>query len=138
MIVLGVDLGERRVGLAICDAEGMIASPFRTENVRSTDDALQAVVAAVGETGAERVVLGYPRNMNGRPGPKARESEAFAEALKESGTPVALWDERLTTAEAERSMKDAKMSRKQRKSVIDAVAAQRILQSWLDANRGRG
>ncbi len=135
MRVLAIDLGERRVGFAVSDDEGIIASPLRIAQVRSLPDACEVVLAAVEETGAGKVVLGHPRNMDGRAGPKAKEAEEFAAMLREDGLIVELWDERLTTAEAERSMKDANLSRKQRKKSLDAVAAQRILQSWLQAQR---
>lgn len=133
MRTLGVDLGERRVGLAISDEDGMIASPLRFEPVRSLNDTLNVIQAAVEELNAVRVVVGHPRNMNGRSGPKAREAESVVEALSAEGFAVILWDERLTTSEAERSLKEANLSRKARKQHVDAVAAQLILQSFLDS-----
>jgi putative Holliday junction resolvase len=129
--ILGVDLGDRRVGLAICDAEERIASPLGVARVRSHDEAEAAVLRAVGETGAEAVVLGFPLHLNGRSSPRSREAERFARRLRERGLRVALQDERLTSAEADRSLRSAKMTRRERKGVIDAVAAQRILESHL-------
>ncbi len=131
MIILSVDLGERRVGFAVSDPGECIASPLKHVKVRSLEEAAAAVKGVVQETGAARVVLGHPRNLDGGFGPKAVEAETFAAALKDAGFDVVLWDERLTTAEAERSLKEAKLSRKQRRDLVDAVAAQRILQSYL-------
>lgn len=133
--ILGIDLGTRRVGLAISDAMGMIASPLGTVKVRSEPDALAAVEKAFSETGAEIIVLGLARNMNGKLGEKGRECEAFGKALEEKGYKVYLWDERLSSAEAERSLKEASLNRKKRKEKIDAVAAQIILNSFLAANK---
>ncbi|MBN2712192.1 MAG: Holliday junction resolvase RuvX [Planctomycetes bacterium] len=135
MIIIAVDPGERRVGFAVCDAEEMIASPLKIETVRSTAEAIRIIEESVEETGAERIVIGYPRNMNGKPGPKAKESEEIMQKLREYGYDAVLFDERLTTAEAERSLKDANLSRKQRTSHLDAIAAQRILASYLASAR---
>lgn len=129
--MLGVDLGERRVGFAVTDALGLIASPLKSVAVRSPADALAAILATLSETGAQQVILGHPLGMNGKAGAKAREAEAAAEELRARGATVRLWDERLTTAEAERALKEASLSRKERKARIDAVAAQRILSSYL-------
>ncbi len=137
MRTLAVDLGERRIGFAVCDEDEIIASPFKTVRVGSPAAVLPAVLAMVRETQAGRLVLGHPRNMSGKVGPKAREAEALAERLRGEGVEVFLWDERLTTAEAERSLKEANLSRKQRRERIDAVAAQRILHSFLEAHKKR-
>lgn len=131
MRILGVDLGARRVGLAVSDDGGMIASPLRVATVRDVQGAVQAVCQAANEVEAGRIVLGFPRDMSGKVGLKAREAESFADALRAEGLDVVLWDERLTTAEAERSLREANLSRKQRKRHLDAVAAQRILQAYL-------
>ena len=135
--LLGVDFGQRRVGLAVADDVLRIASPLRSVPIRSAQEASDAVCEAVRETGAGQVILGHPRNLDGRVGPKAKEAEGFADSLRAEAIDVVLWDERLTTREAEVAMREARMSRKQRMQAIDAVAAQRILQSYLDANSGR-
>lgn len=136
MILLGVDLGDRRIGFATCDEEWIIASPLRYERVRGPADAVPVIAALVAETGAARVILGHPIDMSGRRGPKAKEAQEIARILQEEkGIPVTLWDERLTTAEAERSLKQANLNRKERKAVIDAVAAQRILHSFMEGHK---
>ena len=132
-VILGVDPGERHVGMAVCDAMGMIASLYRSVSVRNPEEMFQSIVEAMRDSGAERVILGLPRNMNGRMGAKAKESTALADRLREAGLTVELWDERLTTAQAERHLLGADMSHRQRKQRIDAVAAQIMLQSYLDS-----
>lgn len=135
MILLGVDLGDRRVGFAVSDEEERLAVPSGFASVRSLDQALQAVIEKAAAERAELLVLGNPVNMDGRPGPKAREAAAFSDMLREAGLDVRLWDERLTTSEATRLLKDAGHNRKRRKTLIDANAAQRLLESFLDARR---
>ena len=137
MRILAVDLGERRLGFAVCDSEQIIASPLRVETVAHSYEALTSVLKAADETGARRIVVGHPRNMDGRCGPKAHEAEAFVAALRERGLDAVLWDERLTTAEAEQALRPADLSRKERKARLDAVAAQRILAAYLAANGGK-
>lgn len=131
MKVLGVDLGDRRVGLAVSDEGRTFAFPLRTERVRALDDEVSVVLACAQEQGATLIVIGDPKNMNGRPGPKSAEAQEVAKRLTDAGYSVALWDERLTTAEAERHLKDANLNRKQRKRIVDTIAAQRILESYL-------
>ncbi len=139
MIILGVDLGERRVGFAICDEAERLAVPSGFAAVRSLDQALAAVLAKKQAEGAELILLGNPVNMDGRPGPKSREAALFAARLEESGAAVKLWDERLTTSEATRLLKEAEHSRRRRKTLIDAHSAQRLLESFLEwRKRGRG
>ena len=134
MILLGVDLGERRIGFAVCDPEWIIASPLRIETTCSLENSLDIVCDVFAEVGAERIILGHPIDMSGRRGPKAKEAEGFARDLEERGLPIILWDERLTTAEAERSLRDANLNRKERKKHLDAIAAQRILHSFMEAH----
>lgn len=136
MKVLGVDLGDRRVGFAIGESELRIASPHGMRKVTSPNAIIKAILDEHGAVGAERVVLGLPLNLNGRSGPKAKQARAIAAALEEEGLEVVLWDERLTTAEAERTLRAADLNRKQRRDRIDAVAAQRILSSYLEATFG--
>jgi putative Holliday junction resolvase len=132
--LLGVDLGEKRVGLAVSDTGGILATPLRVLHVTSPNDAVRQVAAACVEVGAEGVVLGLPRNMDGTEGPKARESRTFAEKLGAAAAlSVTLWDERLTTSLVERVLLDSDVSRRRRREVVDKLAAQAILQSYLDA-----
>ncbi len=135
MIVLGVDLGDRRVGFAVSDEEGRLAVPAGFSPVRNLADALAAVLAKAEAEHAGLVVLGHPLNMDGRPGPKAKEAQGFRDLLAEAGRETVLWDERLTTSEATRLLKDAGFKRHQRKGLIDANSAQRLLESYLEWRR---
>jgi putative Holliday junction resolvase len=135
--VVGVDLGSRRIGVAVSDPTGTIASPHSVIQ-RSGDPAAdrRAVAAVVDEVGAERVVVGLPLSMNGTAGPAARaaleEVEAMAEVVS---VPVVAHDERLTTVTADRSMLARGMKAPARRKVVDQVAAAVMLQSWLEATR---
>lgn len=137
MIVLGVDLGDRRVGFAVSDEDERLAVPSDYAPVRSLEDALAAVLAKAEQERAELLVLGNPLNMDGRPGPKSKEAQKFRDMLAESGREVVLWDERLTTTEATRLLKDAGLNRRQRKTLIDANSAQRLLESYLEFRKRR-
>ena len=138
MILLGVDLGGRRVGFAVTDEDELLAVPSGFAPVRNLADAAAAVADKAKRENAGLVVLGNPINMDGRPGPKAKEAALFAETLRESGLRVELWDERLTTSEATRLLKEAGHNRKQRKTLIDANAAQRLLTSFLECRKRNG
>jgi putative Holliday junction resolvase len=131
--ILGVDCGERRTGLALSDETGTIALPLRVCEGRTSEEHVRAVVAAWRETGAARIVVGLPRHLNGSEGIKAVEARAFCAALRAAGADVAEWDERLTTALVERALIAADVRRRRRRDVRDKLAAQVILQSYLDA-----
>jgi putative Holliday junction resolvase len=134
--VVGVDLGEKNVGVAVSDELGVTAQGLTC--LRRTGDAglLEDLRRIAKERGARLVVLGLPKNMSGELGPKAREAMELAEKLRQGGgLEVALWDERLTTVQAERAMLEGDLSRKKRKKRRDIIAAQLILQSFLDAQR---
>ncbi|MCU1461987.1 MAG: putative Holliday junction resolvase [Acidimicrobiales bacterium] len=135
MRVVGLDLGSRRVGVAVSDAGGTLASPH-TVIVRSGDDGRDrlAIRAVVDEYEAERVVVGLPLSLDGTDGPAARAARAEAEALGAVlPVPVELWDERLTTVSADRDLMALRMKADARRRVVDKVAAAVMLQSWLDA-----
>jgi len=137
--LLGVDFGHRRLGLAAGDAAGIVATPLRTVGVRSVQEAVAAVVEACADTEAEGVVVGLPLNMDGTRGPMARQVEAFVERLRSRlAIPVETWDERLSSSLVERTLLDADVSRRKRKTVRDKLAAQVILQSYLDAQQQPG
>ena len=138
MVYLGIDLGARRIGFAVADAECPVATVLPLAAVRSPEEALRAVVRVFQETGADVAVLGLPLDLSGHRGLKAREAETFAEKLRAAGLTVELWDERLTTEEVRRVMAGAGVSRKDRKGVIDSLAAQRILSSYLAAKSAPG
>ena len=133
---MAVDLGLARTGLAISDPSETLASPLGTIPERKEDCLLQRVAACAAEQGAQAVVVGYPRNMDGSRGESARRAEAFAQSLEEvSGLPVTLWDERLTTVSAAGYLNQTDTRGKKRKAVIDTVAATIILQDYLESRR---
>jgi putative Holliday junction resolvase len=132
--LLGVDFGSVRVGLAVCDPAGLIATPLRTADARTQPEAVAAVADAVREVEAAGVVVGLPLNMDGTRGPMAERTLAFVAALESAlDMPVETWDERLTTAQVERSLVEADLSRRKRRRLRDKLAARVILQSYLDA-----
>ena len=135
MRFVGLDVGERRIGVASSDLMGLIANAVGNV-VRSDNDLegdLQKTADKIRELGGEAVVIGLPKNMNGTIGPRAESVMAFAEALKEKiDVPIHFWDERLSTVEAHKTMIDAGMSRSKRKNKVDSVAAVLILQGFLD------
>ena len=134
--VLGLDLGDARVGVAISDPERRVAVPHGTIRTGQPPGELKAVAALVGELDVAAVVVGHPRSMSGASGPRAQQAEAFAEALRAIvGVPVELQDERLSTAEAERSLREAGVSGWRRRKVVDESSATVILGAWLDAHR---
>ncbi|CEG23037.1 Putative Holliday junction resolvase [Planococcus massiliensis] len=135
MRTMGLDVGSKTIGVAISDALGWTAQGIETVKINE----------AIGEFGLERlgelikqyevsqIVVGYPKNMNNSIGPRAEASEKFAALLEEAySLPVVLWDERLTTMAAEKMLISADVSRKNRKKVIDKMAAVMILQGYLD------
>ena len=135
MIVLGVDLGDRRIGFAVSDGEERLAVPSGFAAARGGGEALAAVLAKADREGAGLLVVGHPLNMDGRPGPKAREAEEFCRRLTDAGRESVLWDERLTTSEASRLLREAGMNRRRRQAHIDAQSAQRLLESFLECRR---
>ncbi len=133
-----MDYGERRVGLAVSDPGGIIASPSGVRQIKSLEQALAAVLDAARELEAGEFVVGIPYNMNGSLGEMGEKAGEFAEKLEaRSGLPVHRWDERLTTIQAERALQQGRLTRKKRKARRDSLAAQILLQSFLDARRSR-
>lgn len=133
---MAVDLGLVRTGLAVSDPTGFLASPVETITERSADKLLEKVAQAAGEQGAEEIIVGHPRNMDGSRGESAQRAEAFAEALAaRTGKPVKLWDERMTTVSAIGYLNETDTRGKKRKAVVDTVAATIILQDYLDSLR---
>jgi putative Holliday junction resolvase len=131
--LIGIDGGTKTLGLALSDVGRMIASPLETiKRTKFTADAAR-LLSHVGEHGVVGLVLGLPRNLDGTEGPRAQATRALARNLnKLSPLPILLWDERLTTAEAELMLIGADQSRNRRGEVIDKLAATIILQSALD------
>ncbi len=134
MRYLGLDLGSRTLGIAVSDKQGVIASNYKT--IRHNEDyemLLDEVVKLVDELDIEAIVLGFPKNMNNTIGPKGELSLKFKEELEKKLTiPVYLQDERLSTKAAHDVLITGNVSRKNRKKVVDSVAATIILQTYLD------
>ncbi len=130
--IVGLDPGERRVGVAVSDAAGITAQPWGVIDLRRDD--LAAVLRRVlDETGAELVVVGLPVSLAGHEGvAAARARELGATVADISGLPIEFWDERFTTTVAERALTEAGMRRQRRREVRDKVAAVVMLQSYLD------
>ena len=136
---MGLDVGERRIGVAIADELGIIASPLTTVS-RGSGDLAEVRNLAV-ERGVHLLVVGLPTGLSGREGPQAAVVRAFAGDLEDAVGPsieVAFWDERLTTAVAERVLRERGNRRGRGKGEVDAVAAAVILQGYLEASRARG
>ena len=134
MRILGLDLGLRRVGVAVSDPEGRIAHPLTQIEVRGLKDLMAAVARLVAEQGAERIVVGMPFLESGERGEQARRTESAVAALREALTvPVTVWDERFSTSDAEAALKQGGLKPSERKARRDKVAATLILQAYLDA-----
>jgi putative Holliday junction resolvase len=137
--VIAIDLGARRIGVAVTDGLGLTAQPHATIARHGGQRDLDAIAALVKEQGAERVVLGLPLSPEGEVGRAAKAAEAFAARLRNVlSVPVELIDESFSTVEAEEVLLAADLSRARRREVIDKVAAAVILRRWLDMNRKDG
>jgi putative holliday junction resolvase len=133
--VLGLDLGDARIGVAISDPGARVAVPLGTIHVGQPPGELKAVAALAAEHGVRRIVIGHPLSMSGEPRDRAEHATAFAEALRAVvEIPVELHDERLSTAEAERRLAAAGVTGSARRRVVDQTAAAVILGAWLDAH----
>jgi len=125
------------MGFAVTDPTGSMSLPLRTEEVAGAGEAVKVTVGVCAETGAELVVVGMPLNMDGTEGPVAKRVRAFIVSLADAlEIPVDEWDERLSSSMVERVLLDADMSRQKRKKVRDKLAAQVILQGYLDSRLG--
>lgn len=131
--LIGLDFGEKTIGVAVSDLMLSIATPLLTvRRTKFTEDAA-ALVKIIAERRIAGIILGLPRNMDGSEGPRAQATRAFARNLARlTPLPIGFWDERLSTVAAERALLEADTSRKRRKEVIDHVAAGYILQGVLD------
>lgn len=137
MAVLGIDWGERRIGLAVSDPDGVIATPVGTLESRGRQQDLAAIRALVEERAVTEIVVGLPIHMNGSRGEAAAAAQEFATALATGiGVPVETLDERWTTAEADRALSEGGRSgRKRRKDAIDSMAATILLRTYLEIRR---
>jgi putative Holliday junction resolvase len=140
MRALGIDLGSKRIGVAVSDRTGTIASPLTVvQRSGSTARDHRALSALVDDEEAVIVVVGLPLNMNGTAGPAAQAAVHEAEALGTVvGVPVITFDERRTTVTADQALMEARMNAQARRRVVDKVAAAVMLQHWLDAGRPGG
>ena len=136
MRIMGLDYGSRTVGVAVCDPLGITAQTVETITRRDENklrQTLARIETLAAEYGVERIVLGYPKNMNNTLGDRAKKSEELKAALeRRTGLPVVLWDERLTTVAAERVLMESGVRREHRKKSVDQIAAAMILQGDLD------
>ena len=137
MRILGLDYGSKTVGVAVSDPLGLTAQGVEIIR-RKSENKLSQTLARIEELAAqyqvEKIVLGFPKNMNNTIGDRAEKSLEFAEMLKKrTGLPVFMWDERLTTVEANRTLIESGVRRENRKEYVDKIAAVFILQGYLDA-----
>lgn len=132
MRVLAIDYGDARTGIAISDAMGLIVGQTTVIHSRRPEKTVAEIARLVQESRAERLVMGFPRNMDGSEGPRADLYREFAALVEQTtGMPVVLWDERRTTVEAHNILSDCNYHGKKRKNTVDAVAASLILEGYL-------
>ena len=134
--ILALDVGEKRIGLAVSDPLGITAQGLEVLTRQDREADLAHILKVARMYRVQEIVVGLPRHMNGRPGKQAPEILALAQSLSEKlGVKVTPWEERLTSVEAERVLLKADVSRRRRRQVIDKLAAVLILQSYLDHKR---
>ena len=138
MIILSVDYGDTRTGLAVCDKFEMLASPLGVINEKDADVLAQKVKLEAENKKAEMIVVGLPKNMDGTEGFRAQACKDFADALAElTGLPVSMQDERLTTVSAHNILNETNTRGKKRKAVVDAVSAVLILEDFLNTRKNK-
>lgn len=134
--ILGIDYGLSRVGMAVSDEGGLLATPLKTVSVVSEKQALRAIRLTVEEEHIDRLVIGLPLTALGDEGQMVDKVRVFAQKLKRCGLPpVDEWDERFTSAEAERALREGGVSAKKQRGLVDQLAAQLMLQNYLDAQQ---
>ena len=132
MIIMSVDFGDSRTGIAVCDKTEFLASPKGVIHERDFNRCAEKVCEEAKQAKAELIVVGYPKNMNNTIGERAEKCQKFAELVTElSGVPHVMWDERSTTVSAHNYLNETNVRGKKRKNVVDAVAAVIILESYL-------
>lgn len=133
--LLGVDYGDARTGLAVSDALGMLANGIGYIKAPVKREVADEIVRYANEYKVSRIIIGYPVNMNGTRGPRAEKVESLIELLKErTDIPIETFDERLSTAAAHRILNETGLKTKKRKTVIDTLSAQIILQNYMDSH----
>lgn len=132
MKIMAIDYGDAHTGIAISDYTETLAGYSDTLHSRRQEEVLSGIQRLIAEHGVQLLVLGYPRNMDGTEGPRAEKCAAFGETLRQAtGLEVILWDERRTTIDAHNILFNSGKNAKQRKKVVDAVAASLILEGYL-------
>ena len=132
MRVIAVDYGDARTGIAVSDITGFLVGRAYTVTEWNREKVIDAILSEVENSKAERIVLGYPKNMNGTIGPRGEKSEELKKLLEErTDIPVILWDERRTTVDADRILRESGKKGKNKRNIIDAVAASLILEGYL-------
>ncbi|MFB9661528.1 Holliday junction resolvase RuvX [Glycomyces mayteni] len=140
---LGIDLGKARIGVAVCDPDGLLATPVATvrRDLKTAGENIPADIQEIAETAREydvvEIVVGLPVTLSGEEGPAAAHTRAWVEQFADhvSPTPVTLTDERMTTAVATRRLNEGGVRGKRKRSIVDQAAAVEILQTWLDRRR---
>lgn len=138
MIILSVDYGDKRTGIAVCDKFEMLASPVCVITEWNIDTLANKIIDVAKEKRAEEIVVGLPKNMDGSEGFRADACKGLGEKLKNlTEIPIKFWDERLTTVSAHKILSDNNVRGNKRKAVVDAVAADIILQDYIDFRKNR-
>lgn len=133
MVIMGIDYGDVRTGVAVCDKTGFLASPVTVINQRNEDKLIEEILVYVGQLSPELIVVGLPKNMDSSEGERADKCRSFAQKLSAaSGIECVMRDERLSTVSAHVALNNTNTRGKKRKEVVDAVSAVMILQDYLD------
>ncbi|KAJ52818.1 putative Holliday junction resolvase [Clostridium tetanomorphum] len=134
MRILGLDIGDRTIGVALSDPLGLTAQGITTIRRKGIENDLEELKNICAQYGVEKIVAGLPKNMNGTMGPQSEKVLEFCDILKERiPLEIIMWDERLTTVAAHKAMLEADLSRSKRKKIVDKIAATYILQGYLDS-----
>ena len=137
--ILGIDYGDARVGIAISDLMGLTAQGVETIHHKGNEEMLvNRIEELIQQYDAKKIVIGYPRNLNGTIGPRAQKTEEFIKKLIDKfNLDVIKWDEWLSTVSAHRDMNDMNIKKKKKRGIVDTIAAVHILQNYLDAQRNK-
>ena len=138
MRILGLDWGESRIGVAVSDLLGLTAQPVCVISEKGAALQIEKIIAKATELGAEKIVIGMPKNMNGSIGERGEKTQEFVSLLTEkTDLPIIYWDERLSSVVAHRTLAEGQISGKKRKGIVDKIAAVFILQGYLDSLGGK-
>ena len=134
MRILGLDIGDRTIGVSVSDPLSIIAQGVTTIRRKGEDNDIEELLKICTQYNVELIVAGFPKNMNGTIGPQAEKVLQFCEIIKEKiNIEIKMWDERLTTVAANKAMLEANLSRSKRKKIVDKIASTYILQGYLDS-----